>query len=185
MGYKVYVNYVLWLLGIRDVLPSSIINSKRIKECGEPLVAFQNTQIRSGVLERLNLAQGNLPNGIFIKIMSGYRSLDEQKKLWEQSPDKTKIANPETGGGGHQTGAAVDLILVDINGTELDMGGKYLIFDENTPTKSVKNKNRKMLVRAMKSAGFTNYPLEWWHFSYGDKMWAAYAKQKNACYGVI
>ena len=35
------------------------------------------------------------------------------------------------------------------------------------------------------NAGFVNYPAEWWHFSYGDKMWAAYGNKKSAMYGEI
>ena len=37
----------------------------------------------------------------------------------------------------------------------------------------------------MKNAGFANYPLEWWHFSYGDRLWAAYTNQKEAVYDVL
>ena len=35
------------------------------------------------------------------------------------------------------------------------------------------------------NAGFVNYPAEWWHFSYGDKLWAAYSNKKSAMYGEI
>lgn len=46
-------------------------------------------------------------------------------------------------------------------------------------------KNRLILLRAMQRAGFVNYPTEWWHFSYGDKMWAAYCNKKTAVYDVV
>ncbi|MBM3473685.1 MAG: M15 family metallopeptidase [Armatimonadetes bacterium] len=29
-----------------------------------------------------------------------------------------------------------------------------------------------MLFNAMERQGFKNYPLEWWHYSYGDSGWA-------------
>jgi D-alanyl-D-alanine dipeptidase len=32
--------------------------------------------------------------------------------------------------------------------------------------------HRQALLEAMASAGFTRHPEEWWHFSYGDQMWA-------------
>ena len=35
----------------------------------------------------------------------------------------------------------------------------------------------------MTQSGFINYPLEWWHFCYGDKMYAAYKFEKKAIYG--
>jgi hypothetical protein len=34
-------------------------------------------------------------------------------------------------------------------------------------------KNRRLLYHAMKKAGFTNYPSEWWHYDYGDTFWGA------------
>lgn len=37
----------------------------------------------------------------------------------------------------------------------------------------------------MTEEGFVNYPAEWWHFSYGDKMWAAYSYKKYAFYDII
>jgi D-alanyl-D-alanine dipeptidase len=30
-----------------------------------------------------------------------------------------------------------------------------------------------------------NYPAEWWHYSYGDRMWAAYSNRRTAIYGVL
>ncbi len=44
--------------------------------------------------------------------------------------------------------------------------------------------NRAILKNAMEKAGFKNYPHEWWHFCYGDRMWSAYSKQKECFYGL-
>ena len=44
--------------------------------------------------------------------------------------------------------------------------------------------NRKILIRVMRRAGFVNYPREWWHWSYGDKCWAA-VKKINSIYGIV
>ena len=38
-------------------------------------------------------------------------------------------------------------------------------------------------VAKMQKLGFANFPAEWWHFCYGDKMWAAYKSKKTAFYG--
>ena len=43
--------------------------------------------------------------------------------------------------------------------------------------------NRKLLLRTMQKQGFVNYPNEWWHFCYGDKLYAAYKFEKQAIYG--
>lgn len=37
----------------------------------------------------------------------------------------------------------------------------------------------------MKKNGFVNYPNEWWHFCYGDRMWAAYSGKKTCFYGLV
>lgn len=43
--------------------------------------------------------------------------------------------------------------------------------------------NRRFLYQVMKKAGFSNYPEEWWHWSYGDNMDAANCKKEFAVYG--
>ena len=46
-------------------------------------------------------------------------------------------------------------------------------------------KNRQILAEAMGAAGFTNYPMEYWHWSYGDVMWAELNHKSQAFYGPI
>lgn len=38
---------------------------------------------------------------------------------------------------------------------------------------------------ALANAGLSNYPKEYWHWSYGDIQWAKRAGEKTAIYGVI
>lgn len=70
----------------------------------------------------------------------------------------------------HNQGVAVDLTLVRADdGTELDMGTSFDEFSARAHTANavgVVAANRRILVDAMASAGFTNYTNEWWHFSY-------------------
>jgi D-alanyl-D-alanine dipeptidase len=41
-----------------------------------------------------------------------------------------------------------------------------------------------MLLRdAMVSAGFADYPFEWWHYSYGTQDWAKQKNEPHAIYG--
>jgi D-alanyl-D-alanine dipeptidase len=37
----------------------------------------------------------------------------------------------------------------------------------------------------MLGAGITNYPSEYWHWSYGDQGWAYRGGEPNALYGAI
>jgi len=78
----------------------------------------------------------------------------------------------------HSTGAALDLTIVDENGIELDMGTKIDELSELSfshyfkGSDSIYQKNRELLVEVMTYAGFVQLPTEWWHFSYGDQIWA-------------
>ena len=44
----------------------------------------------------------------------------------------------------------------------------------------IKN-NRRILYNAMISEDFVNLPSEWWHYDYGDKVWAS-VKNKDVIY---
>jgi D-alanyl-D-alanine dipeptidase len=92
------------------------------------------------------------------------------------------------GGSSHQCGAAVDVTLLDSNNNRIDMGTTLTDFGEKVNTYSEQisaeqKENRKILLDAMTKVGFINYPLEWWHFSYGDRMWAAYSEKTECFYG--
>ncbi len=87
----------------------------------------------------------------------------------------------------HATGAAVDLSLRWKDGALLWMGS---IFDDVTalahrdrferPTMDAPaysdeeaRANRRLLHWLMHEEGFAGHPDEWWHFSFGDQLWAA------------
>lgn len=95
----------------------------------------------------------------------------------------------------HSTGAAVDITLVDADGSVLDMGGEidemsdrsrpdYYIRAE-TPLERDYHEKRQFLSKIMFKAGFTRHPGEWWHFSLGDQMWAWLSDRPFALYGGI
>ena len=70
------------------------------------------------------------------------------------------------------------------------MGTNYEEYSEKTFTNSKKISkeailNRKYLKNNLENLGFKNFPAEWWHYSYGDKMWAAYNFNKECIYGYI
>ena len=50
---------------------------------------------------------------------------------------------------------------------------------------AIKKKNRKFLVNIMQKHDFVNLESEWWHWSYGDKYWAAKKNRKFAIYSSI
>ena len=77
---------------------------------------------------------------------------------------------------GHSRGATIDLTLLqcDANGaacTPLDMGTEFDFFGTRANTDSPdvdarQRANRLRLRDAMHAAGFRNYPMEWWHFTF-------------------
>ena len=202
---KAKVNYLLFLCGRRSTIPAAIVNAVKIEENGEEMVdirqipgiflsenlsARRNVYLRRGVAEKLGAVLKMLPQGVHLKIYSAfaqnrarYPDADEAEITLKT---KAKCADPRKGFGGHQTGGAIDLSLCDAAGNDLDMGTAYGKFNRCTPTAcsdvspSIKE-NRLLLLRAMQSVGFVNYPQEWWHYCYGDRMWAAYT-QKNKCF---
>jgi len=82
----------------------------------------------------------------------------------------------------HSTGGAVDITLVDAVGQVVEMGSPI---DELSPRsypnhfaasqqalEQTFHAHREVLNRVMVEAGFQRHPGEWWHFCYGDQMWA-------------
>ena len=76
---------------------------------------------------------------------------------------------------GHSRGSTVDLTLVvrdsgPGDGRELDMGGRFDLFDSASagaspqPT-AAQRANRLLLSTLMKAHGFRPYAAEWWHFT--------------------
>ncbi len=93
----------------------------------------------------------------------------------------------------HSTGAAVDLTLVTVGGDAIEMGGaideisgrsypEHYAHSETTGERAY-HEHRALLRGAMESAGFNQHLREWWHFSFGDQMWALYQGQATARYG--
>jgi len=97
----------------------------------------------------------------------------------------------------HSTGGAVDLTIRWCDGDQLWMGS---LFDDASPLAhtdrfeaeispdafSFSNEearaNRRLLYWLMVDAGFASNPSEWWHFSFGDQMWAKLRNEPEALY---
>jgi D-alanyl-D-alanine dipeptidase len=98
----------------------------------------------------------------------------------------------------HETGGAVDLTLTLARNAEpLPMG---TIFDDMstaaaldhyespdrvvTTTDREARGNRRLLYWLMDREGFAANPNEWWHFSWGDQLWARLTGAPAAMYGL-
>jgi D-alanyl-D-alanine dipeptidase len=98
----------------------------------------------------------------------------------------------------HATGAATDLTLRWKDGEPLWMGS---LFDDVTTlahrdrfeqldphafsfSDEEARANRRLLHWLMTEEGFAGHPDEWWHFSWGDQLWAALTGAPAAHYGL-
>ena len=91
----------------------------------------------------------------------------------------------------HLTGGAIDVTLADGAGNLLPMGTDYDDFSPRaatrffepfpdapvaqnalSPDEQMGRNHRRLLYHVMTEAGFTNYESEWWHFDYGNRLWA-------------
>jgi D-alanyl-D-alanine dipeptidase len=124
--------------------------------------------------------------------LAGARLTQEVERYW--SAPSANEASPAP----HATGAAVDLTLRWKDGEALWMGS---LFDDVTPlagrdrfeslapdnfsfSDQEARANRRLLHWLMAEEGFAGHPEEWWHFSWGDQMWAALTGASEAHYGL-
>lgn len=124
--------------------------------------------------------------------LSGAALLAEVERYWAAPSQDENAPAP------HATGGAVDLTLRRIGGDPLWMGS---LFDDVTALAnrdrfeqlSAENfsfsdqeaqANRRLLHWLMVEEGFAGHPDEWWHFSWGDQMWAAFTGADAAHYGL-
>ncbi|MDQ3228757.1 MAG: M15 family metallopeptidase [Pseudomonadota bacterium] len=94
-----------------------------------------------------------------------YPNLDKRKLMGEYISSTS----------GHSRGATLDLTLLQCDARNalcepLDMGTQFDFFDVRANTDSSlatpqQRANRNRLLAAMARHGFSNYPLEWWHYT--------------------
>jgi D-alanyl-D-alanine dipeptidase len=120
----------------------------------------------------------------------------EVEKYWAKGSSNGHEIDPRSPPP-HSTGAAIDLTIRSrVRGDHLFMG---TIFDDvsklshtafyegpdgNLPGFSEEEaaRNRRLLYWIMVRRGFVNNPTEWWHFSWGDQMWAKISGKPTALY---
>jgi D-alanyl-D-alanine dipeptidase len=117
----------------------------------------------------------------------------EVQNYWSAPTIDTKTPAP------HLTGAAVDLSICWADTNErLWMGSLFddasavsnLDHFEHDQSKEIltisddeARTNRRLLYWTMREAGFAANPTEWWHYSFGDQMWARLTGEDSAFYG--
>ena len=120
--------------------------------------------------------------------------MEEVLQFWAMPSDNPATPPP------HSTGAAIDLTLVDESGQPVDMGSPIDEISERSHPKYFQkralpeakqfHRHRSTLSETMQSVGLIGHPFEWWHFSYGDQIWAwqlreRYGETRTAIYAAV
>ena len=165
---------------------------------------------RQTVVEKLQRACLQLPAHLCLVVLDGWRSRQVQQALQSQLSQLIAKTRPElnqwqqqallaqfvapvspTFVSPHLTGGSVDVTLLDLNTHQLlDMGSEFdepsershTTFYENQPHHPAQQ-HRRLLYHIMISQGFANLSTEWWHFDYGNALWAWQYQHTHAIYG--
>ena len=172
------------------VLPATVQKLSAVSPDGL-LINYEN--LKFGLARKLNALATKRVSGSHAGDPDSQSALDfgveDREKLqeWKDAVAticelvRVTIADPVDVPSGHQYGAAVDVTIMRA-GEPLDMGTAWAEFtslttkSDRVPTASSnitanQRENREHLKRIMEAVGFINYAEEWWHYSYGDRLW--------------
>ncbi|MDR1406744.1 MAG: M15 family metallopeptidase [Tannerella sp.] len=145
-------------------------------------------------LARAQEALGREYPGHVLLVYDAARPIAVQQAMWELvrgTKNVYYVANPAKREGRHNYGMAVDVTIADKTGVPLPMGTPFDHFGEAAHTDNetallqsgritaAEYRNRQLLRRIMRQAGFTTVKSEWWHFN------ACSAGEAKARYTII
>lgn len=170
----------------------------------------RETIVRRSVAEMLCQASRALPGDVRLGVVEGWRAPHIQRRMYLATWCRFKELHPEWSNvtlkrvvnrfsapmnlrvpPPHTTGGAVDVLLLAPDGTMLDHSSPYDPFDPKSAPfaapglSDTARHTRETLAAALLAAGLTNYPSEFWHWSYGDQGWAYRNGKPTALYAAI
>lgn len=175
--------------------------------------ALDTCYVREGLIHRLKCVASYLPEGVHLLVLDGWRpyvvqmalrqsfamhiqqqyadfSAQDQQYMLNQfvAQPSTDVTKPSP----HLTGGSVDVTLCDAMGNALDLGTAFDEISAQSYSHAFEGsqciqvqQHRRMLYWSMIQAGFSNLPSEWWHFDYGNQLWAHHYNMPVAHYGMI
>lgn len=169
----------------------------------------RETVLRIGVAERFAQAAERLPAGYRFALVEGWRPPFIQSRMfravWKDFAEKfpelseeelrpivERYSAPmeETVPPPHTTGAAFDLALY-FEEEAVDLCSPFgwrdhdsFAFDAPGISETAR-RHRDIMGEAFAPTGITNYPSEYWHWSYGDQGWAYRGGHPHALYAAI
>ncbi len=171
--------------------------------------SYNSIYLRRDVASRLYQAAESLPSNLKLVLRAGHRPLAVQKLEFEELVSRyikdhpsckrsealkfarTYVSDPDITLPPHCCGSAVDVDLFDTRtGKLVDFGcpvntNNEIAFLHSSSTTRMQKKNRMLLLSAMLNSGFAPDYYEWWHFTYGDTVWAYFYNESESKYGLI
>ena len=167
----------------------------------------RETLVRATVAEMIRIASESLPKGFTLGVIEGWRPPHVQRRMYAATRKRFKDKHPEwsdlqltrftnrytaplTGPvpPPHSTGGAVDFVLYK-DGVELNLMIPFTRINPEAFSFDAKGladetrRHRDILGNALSKGGLTNYPSEYWHWTYGDQGWAYRGGHPFAIYG--
>ena len=170
---------------------------------------YDGIYVRSELLKKLELGASALADPYQLVIRAGHRPMAVQKRVLKECIDdykrvnpgisdeealahaRTFVSDPDIKLPPHVCGAAVDVEIINMStGKLLDFGSamnedndkSFLYYQDLTDHQ---NNNRLMLITAMLDAGLASLMSEWWHYSYGDQVWAWFYGKRYSLYSPV
>lgn len=164
---------------------------------------------RATVAQMLKTAQELLPPGLHLQIIGAFRTFEVQKLMYDTVRAEFAAKHPDWDEEliteyvnvfsappiwdtppPHTTGGAVDMILADAQGERLDMTSPMEMGWESAPfaiegLSETARHNRDLMSSVLTEAGLTNFPGEWWHWSWGEPGWALRTGRPIGLYGAV
>ncbi len=188
-------------VSVKDLHPKIVSRKKKPREIKRWVVSSYGHLVRKTVAKKLIRIAEGLPLGMKLIVTDGYRPIEIQRRMFRgmmkvfkkkkkyrklrEDEIKEKVrklcADPDSYTY-HSTGGVVDVYL-EKDGKAINIGTAKNTFDKRLGKEA--RKNRGILIRAMSKVGFVNYIHEWWHWCYGESLWASINKKRYAIYGSV
>jgi D-alanyl-D-alanine dipeptidase len=174
-------------VNIKDIDSTIVVDlmyAKADNFVGEKMYNFSEAYLHPSAARAVKKANTLLQKSnphLRLIIYDAARPMRVQQKMWNKvkgTRQQNYVSNPANGGGLHNYGLAVDVSIIDSKGDTLPMG---TVVDALTPLSHIDNetalvkagrltseaqRNRELLRRVMREAGFRPLRSEWWHFNY-------------------
>jgi len=158
---------------VLDYIPNAVIDLKYSTPnnfTGCIIYNFTDAYLRYGTTLKLRNAEQQLEDlGYTIKIWDAFRPFEAQVALWNAYPNGNYVANPQKGYTSNNLGNTVDITIVKLNDTEVNMPTDFDDFtakaNRDYSDVSEEQANHAILLETiMINCGFKGYSNEWWHY---------------------